>query len=274
VNAFEVLTEAHRALLDEPLSRLKSRLEMLFKRTDVLLLVFLVAPQYPVMTGCVKPPEQPRVEQPPPPETVQPAAPATEPAQPEKALKLPTPTQADVRSAIARIYKDAVVVDANRFVVGDFNGDGSEDVAVVVKPATGALAEINSEVANWILEDPQKVVLPDPNKKVQPLAPLSKPTRVEQSDTLLAVIHGYGPSGWRDPKSRQTYLLKNAVGSNLKTHQLAGMLKASSSIAKLPKLRGDVINETIGEESGFIYYTGAKYAWYRRSPGGKSIASR
>ena len=247
---------------------------MFCKRTNVLLFAFLLAAQYAVMTGCVKPPEQPRVEQSPPPETGQPAATVTGQAPPEKALKLPAPTQADVRSAIARIYKDAVIVDANRFVVGDFNGDGSEDVAVVVNPAMGMLAEINSEVANWILEDPQKVVLPDPNKTTQQLAPPPKPTHVEQSDTLLAVLHGYGTSGWRDPKSRQTYLLRNAVGSNLRTHPLADLLKASNSKAKLPKLRGDVINETIGETSGFLYYTGAKYAWYRRGPGGKSIASR
>jgi hypothetical protein len=247
---------------------------MLCKRTNAVLFGFLLAAQYAVMTGCVKPPEQPRVEQPPPPATVQPAATATEQAPPEKAPKLPTPTQADVRSAIARIYKDAVIVDASRFVVGDFNGDGSEDVAVVVNPAMGTLAEINSEVANWILEDPQKVVLPDPNKTTQPLAPPPKPTHVEQSDTLLAVLHGFGPSGWRDPKSRQTYLLRNAVGSNLKTHPLADLLKASNSKTKLPKLRGDVINETIGEASGFLYYTGAKYAWYRRSPVGKSMGSR
>lgn len=64
------------------------------------------------------------------------------------------------------------------------------------------------------------------------------------------------------------------MGSNLKTHPLADLLKASSSKAKLPKLRGDVINETIGEAPGFLYYTGAKYAWYRMSPAGKSIASR
>jgi hypothetical protein len=247
---------------------------MFCKQTKVLLFGFLLAAQYAVMTGCVKPPEQPRIEQPPTPETVQPAATATEQAKPEKALKLPTPTQAEVRSAIARIYKDAVIVDANRFVVGDFNGDGSEDVAVVVNPAMGTLAEINSEVANWILEDPQKVVLPDPHKTTQPLAPPPKPTHVDQSDTLLAVLHGYGPSGWRDPKSRQTYLLRNAVGSNLKTHPLADLLTASNSKAKLPKLRGDVISETIGEASGFLYYTGAKYAWYRRGPIGKSIASR
>jgi hypothetical protein len=247
---------------------------MLSKTTSSLLFGFLLAAVSADMTGCVKPPEQPRVEQPPPPEAAQPPAPAPEQAKPELALKLPPSTQADVRSAIARIYKDAVIVDASRFVVGDFNGDGSQDVAVVVKPAMGALAEINSEVANWILEDPQKVVLPDSSKATQPLAPPPKPTYVEQADTLLVVLHGYGPSGWRDPKSRQTYLLKNAVGANLKSHPLADLLRASNSKAKLPKLRGDVINETIGEESGFLYYTGAKYAWYRRSPIGRSFASK
>jgi hypothetical protein len=247
---------------------------MLCKRTNVLLLGFLLAAPYAAMTGCVKPPEQPRVEQPPPPETVEPAATPTEQAKPEKAPKPPAPAQAEVRSAIARLYKDAVIVDASRFVVGDFNGDGSQDLAVAVKPAPGMLGEINSEVANWILEDPRRVVLPDPSKATQPFPPLPKPVHVEQSDTLLAVLHGYGPSGWRDSRSRQTYLLKNAVGSNLKSQSLSDLLKAGDGKSKLPQLSGDVINETIGEESGFLYYTGAKYAWYRRSAIGKSIASR
>jgi|GEM_PF-5028700 len=32
---------------------------------------------------------------------------------------------------------------------------------------------------------------------------------------------------------------------------------------KLPKLQGDVVKETIGDQTGFLYYNGAKYVWYR-----------
>ena len=241
------------------------------KRINLMLLCASLAAGSIAMSGCVAPPDPPRAEQQPSPESVLPPATPTEQVVSEKAPALPAPTPADIRGAIARMYKNSVVVDAGRFVVGDFNGDGSQDVAVVVKPASGMLSEINSEVANWILEDPKKIVLPDPSKATQPLAPLPQPTRVEQSDTLLAVLHGHGPSGWRNPESRQTYLLKNAAGDNLKTQQPVALMRANDK-PRLPRLRGDVISETIGPESGFLYYSGAKYVWYPQA--GKAIAAR
>lgn len=234
-------------------------------------LVLLVAV---VICGCARPPEEPRVEQPAAPEAVQPPAPPAVEPKPDPAIKLPPPTPGEVRNAIARMYKDSVIVDTGRFFVGDFNGDGWQDVAVVVKPAQGMLAELNNEVANWILEDPQKVVLPDPTKTTQQLSPHTEPTRVEQSDMLLAVLHGYGPAGWRDPQARQTYLLKNAVGNNMKAERLAEALQIVPRNASLPKLRGDVISEAIAGEPRLLYYTGAKYAWYRINRADRTVASR
>jgi hypothetical protein len=168
------------------------------------------------------------------------------------------------------LYKNAVLIDSSRYCIGDFNGDGIQDIAVVVRPADGSLDELNSEVANWILEDPQKIVLPDLTKTTQVLGH-SEPTRVQQSDTLLAVLHGFGPAGWRDPQARQTYLLRNVGGANMRTQQLADALKTVRG-RSLMRLRGDVINESIAGETGFLYYTGAKYAWFRSAD--KTFASR
>lgn len=222
--------------------------------------------------GCVTPPEQPRAEQPASLDAVQP--PAAEEPKPEPTLKLPPPTAGEVRNAIARIYKNAVIVDTTRFIVGDFNGDGFQDIAAVVRPATGMLAELNNEVANWILEEPQKVVLPDPTKTVQQFPHRPEPTRVEQVDILLAVLHGFGPTGWRDQRAMQTYLLKNAVGNNMKSEQLADVLRMIHGKGNLPRLRGDVISEAIAGEPGLLYYTGAKYAWLGTSRGDGTVASR
>ena len=241
-------------------------------REKTLLLFGLALPL--VMFGCAKAPDPPRAEQPPSAEAVLPPATPTLAVKPEPAAKLPPPTQDEVRGAVARIYKDAVVVDTNRFVVGDFNGDGSQDVAVVATPATGMLGEINSEVANWILEDPQKIVLPDSKKTTQRLAPAPGPTRVAQSDVLLVVLHGHGPLGWRSPESRQTYLLKNATSGGIRSQQMTTLLKANRGKTALPKMWGDIISETLGAESGFLYYNGSKYVWYPSSQGAESVASK
>ena len=36
----------------------------------------------------------------------------------------------------------------------------------------------------------------------------------------------------------------------------------TSSQKKTPRLLGDVIRERLGDESGFLYWTGASYGWF------------
>ena len=150
----------------------------------------------------------------------------------------PAPTDAEVREAVARNYEDAAVIDNSRptpFIVGDFNGDKSEDIAIVVKPGKGKLSKLNSEYANWILEDPRQ-----PVHSPAPITLTSK-------DSLLVVIHGVKSEGWRSAIAKQTYLLKNAAGE---------------SFEKQSSRKGDVIREKLDGTNGIIYFTGAKYAWH------------
>jgi hypothetical protein len=173
------------------------------------------------------------------------AAPAETPHEPAS-----QPTEAEVRAALKRNYADAVILDhslATPFLVGDFNGDNSEDIAIIVKPRSGKVSELNSEFANWILEDPQHV------------RQISHDVRV--NDTLLAVIHGNDREGWRNDLARQTYLLKNAVGTEPAMESIR-QIQTSSTNRSLPQLRGDVIREKLSGSGGIIYWTGAKYAWH------------
>ena len=87
------------------------------------------------------------------------------------------------------------------------------------------------------------------------------PLRVTESEPLLAVIHGYGPNGWRDPQATQTFLLKNAVGSG-PTTQAKNQFMTENRGKKLPPLRGDVIGEVLRGKSGYLYYADATYSWY------------
>ena len=75
------------------------------------------------------------------------------------------------------------------------------------------------------------------------------------------MIHGYHGRGWRDPLASQTYLLKGAAGGEMSAQSTEAVLNAATDKAKLLQLRGDVIREKLAGGDGFIYWTGAKYAW-------------
>jgi hypothetical protein len=89
--------------------------------------------------------------------------------------------------------------------VADFNGDGSEDVAVVASPRSALLSTVNAPLANWTIQDP--LGPPGVGAGAKP----ARPT-LRLGDTLLAVVHGAGAGGWRDPEARQAYLLCSGAG--------------------------------------------------------------
>jgi hypothetical protein len=150
--------------------------------------------------------------------------------------------------------------------VGDFNGDGSEDLVARVRASPQHVKELNDDLANWIVTDPQKVQRPDPrnfdpHQGVQKLTPVTERPRVAAADSLLVVIHGYKEAGWHNPEASQTYLLKNAAGADLHAQS-----RRDAKVATLgqnpPRLLGDVIRETINGQQGFLYWNGATYGWF------------
>jgi len=193
-----------------------------------------------------------------------PPLPASSPSQQAAAnetVKPSPPRPGDIREAVARVFAKTATCDIEAqqsFVVGDFNGDGSEDLAVVVKPDDGRLGEINSEVANWTLEDPGNVAIPGSNPRP---AASARPVHAEKGSPLLAIIHGVGQKGWQNPEAKQSYLLKNGAGINMVV-QTAQRLRNARQKRALPPLQGDAIEETIGGKSGLLFWTGAKYALY------------
>lgn len=160
------------------------------------------------------------------------------------------PKQSEVEQAVKRIFKDAAVIDTNynpSFLSGDFNGDGSQDLAVILKPAK--LDLMNQELPPWLVRQPRN------NKASRTPAP------IEKDETFLAVIHGFGANHWRDPDATQTFVLKGVVGQNLKVHSSNEFVTANSG-RKLPRPQGDLIGETVGGTAGYLYYAQATYSWY------------
>jgi len=184
------------------------------------------------------------------------APPAAQPALPPDPVHLPNlspPKVLDVQVAVKRVFKDAVVIDTSRspsFLAADFNGDLSQDIAVVLTVAPGKLAAMNEEFPAWILRDP-----------FVPVTPGLQRLRIEENDLLLAVIHGYGPDEWRDQQATQTCLLKNAVGSGMEVSPGKEFMAANKE-KKVPRVHGDLIAEVLRGTSGYLYYAGESYSWY------------
>lgn len=184
-------------------------------------------------------------------------APAPKPSPAEQSMartvQPPAPAFAEVNEAVKRIFNDAATIDSQRqpnFFAGDFNGDASQDIAVFLQPASGKLAEMNQELPPWILKDPLAVA----SRSAPPL-------RIEANELLLAVIHGYGPNGWRDAQATQTYLLKNALSLEVKNDPKIIPASASQE-QKQPRFVGDLIGGNLRGKPGYLYFTGAQYSWY------------
>jgi hypothetical protein len=238
-------------------------------KTKAGLILILLASACFVQAGCQN---GARTDAPAPATPSPAASPSATPAAPAAPAAAPTPNEtmtpaardatppapADARSAVERVYKRAVSLDADASrapVVGDFNGDGSEDIAVAVRPAPGMLAELNSEFANWVVVDPRRY-----GPRGQPVEP--GPAKVEQRDTLLAIVHGYGEKGWRDPRATQSYLLRNAAGEGARAVPLKSFPPALKVKKEGADSRADVISEKLSGVAGFLYWAGGKYVWH------------
>lgn len=162
------------------------------------------------------------------------------------------PQLAEVQDAVKRVFKDAAVIDQSHnpnFLAGDFNGDMSQDLAVIVRPADGKLDQINEELSPWLLRDPRS------NKTARVRL------RIEKDELLLAVIHGHGATDWRDPEATQTFLLKNVVGDDLRVHSGKEFVKVNSG-KRLPRPQGDLIGERLEGANGYLYFAASTYSWY------------
>jgi len=176
-------------------------------------------------------------------------------------VKLPPPTRAEVEAAFQRVFGAALTAnfaDKQSFIVGDFNGDESEDLAIIVRPAAGQLDDINSELSNWIIQDADKAFIVPPGKTVS-IPPRQERPRISAGEEVLAIIHGYGPQGWRNPEARQAYLVKHAAATFLGT--APSLTQKAIRAMKLP-YETDIIKQVRNNKKGFLFWTGGVYAWH------------
>jgi len=224
------------------------------KQALVAAALVLVAP----LASCsTKPAFNREAEAAAPPTGTIPPRPAEEPRTAGSPPAVPPPTVTEAARAVARVFGSAVTVDARSgqgLVAADLNGDASQDLAVVVRPDPHRLAEINDDLANWIIQDP---FAPPAGPGVGVPAPRPDRVRVEAGDSLLAVVPGYGAEGWREEASRHGFLLRNAAGVEMESLPLERLISAGPGRISSE----DALQERIGTRRGFIYWTGAKFLW-------------
>ena len=159
------------------------------------------------------------------------------------------PRAGEALTVVYRAFGNTVELERDAATVGDFNGDGSPDLAVDVRAVDAHAAEINDPLANWTVQDCD-VSTDTRGAKAPP-----SPPRVRSRELLLAVIHGFGRRGWRDPAARQAYLVKGALeGPWLgRSRDRYPGLDASSE-----RQLGDVLAGS-GPAGPIAYWTGARY---------------
>ncbi|HKW77218.1 MAG TPA: FG-GAP repeat protein [Terriglobales bacterium] len=169
----------------------------------------------------------------------------------------------EVDAALQRIFGRVVVADRGHhsFVTGDFNGDGSPDLAVIVFPLKAKLGMINDELANWTVQDASQFFSPPQGQGVVFRQKEARPA-VRAGEPLLAVIHGVGADGWRDPTARQAYLVRHAGFGPFRTVPAQRRIENTPASIK----NADVIYEGSGK-AGFLFWNGSQYAWNPKTNG-------
>lgn len=180
-------------------------------------------------------------------------------------------TSVEVNAALHRVFSDAVSSTSQQhsFATGDFNGDGSQDLAAFVRPAVSKLKTLNDPLANWTIQDATQAFFPPPNQRVVIMPPKPKPQSAHAHEVLLAIIHGYGQNGWRNPEALQAYLVRHAGSDYIEARRPPDRVDGAPASIK----QSEVIFEP-AKKPGFLFWTGSQYAWRSSNPQSQSLAHR
>jgi FG-GAP repeat len=156
-------------------------------------------------------------------------------------------TAEEVRAALARAFGACVEPPSEdtSIALGDFNGDGWQDLAIVVRPSMAHSHDLNDPFRNWSVED-----LGSEERRVGS-------AKIGRDERLLAVIHGEGRPGWRSAEAMQAHLLKIGAGTRLRVVHLESV---DREITGRSSLRGDGLSQEVGGVVRVVYWTGARYA--------------
>jgi len=157
----------------------------------------------------------------------------------------PAAPSANDMQAIISAQFGTEFVPAQNFPVltGDFNGDGIEDVAVVVM-SRGAL---QTDTSRFRVIDPSSEYfgLGDPKITSQFASQYPGGSR------YLLIIHGMGKEAWRVKEPKECFVLINLSFDHI----------AVGHVEKKKKVMDDINLEETGILSSFLYWNGRRYKW-------------
>jgi hypothetical protein len=179
----------------------------------------------------------------------QPAVAAASTATPVIVTPIAPATASEAQATLARVYGKKLELHPELIFNGDFNGDGSGDLAVVATPRASDVAALNEELANWIVQDATAATSAG-----------AKHPRVMAQAPVLAILHGYGAQGWRDAAAQQSYLVVTAVGNPMHVEPVARLVEAMH-MKPSKDARGEVLRSRIGGTDGYLFWDGAAYEW-------------
>jgi hypothetical protein len=128
-------------------------------------------------------------------------------------------------------------------LVGDFNGDGSED-AVFVATARGGI-QMNSDRYHVLDPSSEYFGVGDPKITSQFASPYPSGPR------YLLIIHGNGKEGWHAKNPKERFVIINMAFDRVSVGRVEKKKKVFDNIA---------IEET-GILNSFLYWNGHRYKW-------------
>jgi hypothetical protein len=167
----------------------------------------------------------------------------------------------EVNGAIERVFGSAVVpIDVANpvYISEDLNGDGASDLAVMVRVPDKSVADVNSEVANWSVQDVVKADVPAATGNLASVK--GARIHVHANEQMLAVVHGYGERGWRSAEAKQAYLLANADADRLRVVTFSELNSLGVALPRMSANPSRGLVEKSNNEWTVVYWTGAQYA--------------
>lgn len=165
-----------------------------------------------------------------------------------------------IRDEFGPDVKVASSILQNYYLIGDFNGDGNADIAVIVKPE-GGKAEIGKFNVNFISIDPYS------SKNGQAIDPVVNMKEHNDACLGVAIIHGTS-RGWNTREPVGKYMFYECFSDFRLIPKGQKIGNTNKSRGTTPALKGDAVKLEL--ESGaetVVYWDGRTYLGYPQTEG-------